>query len=370
MSDQAYMRAALALARRGLGETAPNPSVGCVIVKDGQVVGRGRTATGGRPHAEVQALAIAGAAARGATAYVTLEPCNFTGKSGPCTEALIQSGIARVVLGATDPNPKVNGGGMQRLRESGIEVTGKILEKECLAVISGFAMVMTEHRPLIRLKVASTLDGKIATSTRESQWITGPESRRASHAMRGRHDAVIAGVGTVLADDPELTCRIEGFRTAPLVRIVIDSHLRTPLLSKLVRGAAEHPLWILHRDGADKPRRQALEAAGVKLIELGSSPAGIDLVAAARKLAELGMTRILAEGGGTLAAGLLRANLVDRLAWFHAPAIMGGDGWPAAQGFGIKNLEQMPRFTQLSQERYGEDMLTTYRKAEPICSRA
>jgi len=360
---ETHMRAALALARRGLGETAPNPSVGCVIVQQGRVVGRGRTATGGRPHAEVAALQMAGAAARGATAYVTLEPCSFTGKTGPCTTALRDSGIARVIIGTRDPHPKVNGAGVARLREAGIEVVENILQKECASVISGFSMVVTEHRPLIRLKVASTLDGKIATSTKESQWLTGESSRRAAHAMRGRHDAVMAGVGTVLSDDPELTCRIEGFRTAPLVRIVVDSHLRTPLLSKLVRSAKEHPLWLLHRDGADPLRKRALEAAGVRLIELPASNAGVDLKAGMKELAKAGLTRILAEGGGTLAAGLLRANLVDRLAWFHAPGIIGGDGWPAAASFGVARLADMPRFVPVACERYGDDFLSTYRKA-------
>ncbi|HEY1858114.1 bifunctional diaminohydroxyphosphoribosylaminopyrimidine deaminase/5-amino-6-(5-phosphoribosylamino)uracil reductase RibD [Acidocella sp.] len=363
MSDEAYMRAALALARRGLGETAPNPSVGCVIVQQGRVVGRGRTATGGRPHAEVAALAMARGQARGATAYVTLEPCNFTGKTGPCTEALIEAGVARVVVGATDPHPKVNGAGILRLRAAGVSVTMGVLEQECRAVISGFVMTVTQGRPLVRLKLASTLDGRIATSTRESQWLTGESARRAAHAMRGRHDAVLVGVGTVLADDPELTCRIDGFRKAPLVRIVIDSHLRTPLMSKLVRGAAEHPLWLLHRDGADPARRKALQGAGVKTMELPSSAAGVDLAAGAKMLAQAGLTRILCEGGGALAAGLLRANLVDRLAWFHAPGIIGGDGWPAAQGFGLTKLAAMPRFIPVSCERWGDDWLTTYRKA-------
>ncbi len=361
--DAAHMSAALALARRGLGETAPNPSVGCVIVQSGRVVGRGHTATGGRPHAEVRAVDMAGAQARGATAYVTLEPCSFTGKSGPCTDVLIQSGVKRVVIGTRDPNPKVNGAGIAKLRAAGLEVAENILQKECVAVISGFAMVMRERRPLFRLKSASTLDGKIATATRESQWLTGPESRRAAHAMRGRHDAVMVGVGTVLADDPELTCRIEGFRSAPLVRLVVDSHLRTPLLSKLVRTAGESPLWIMHRNGADPSRKSALEKAGVRLIELPASPAGIDLRAAAERLAQGGLTRILVEGGGTLAAGLLRADMVDRLAWFHAPGIIGGDGWPAAAGFGVTSLAGMPRFVPVAQERFGDDMLTTYRKA-------
>ncbi len=357
------MRAALALARRGLGETAPNPSVGCVVVKDGRVVGRGRTGVGGRPHAEVQALAAAGEAARGATVYVTLEPCSFTGKTPPCAKALVEAGVKNVVIGARDPNPKVNGQGTAMLRQAGIAVTEGVLRAECEAVISGFAMVMTQGRPLVRLKLASTLDGKIATHERESQWLTGEAARRAAHAMRGRHDAVLVGVGTVLSDDPELTCRIEGFQSGALLRLVVDSHLRTPLMSKLVRGAGTAPVWILHWDGADASRKRALEGAGVRLFEMPASKAGVDLGAAMQALGKAGLTRVLAEGGGTLAAGLLRADLVDRLAWFHAPGIMGADGWPAAQAFGVAKLAEMPRFIPMAHERWGDDMLTTYRKA-------
>ncbi len=357
------MRAALSLARRGLGQTAPNPAVGCIIVKSNRVIGRGHTAPGGRPHAEVQALAMAGDAAHGATAYVTLEPCCFTGKTGPCTEALIEAGIARVVLGATDPHPKVNGGGISGLRAAGLEVIVGVRGAECEELIAGFAMTITAQRPLLTLKLAASLDGRIATTKGESRWITGPESRRAVHAMRGNHDAVLVGVGTVLADDPALTCRIEGMRATPLTRIVVDSHLRTPLLAQLVRGAAENPLWILHRNGADRLRIRALESAGVKLIELPGAPAGVDLPAALRACARLGLTRVLAEGGGTLAAGLLRENLVDRLAWFHAPCVIGGDGWPAAQGFGIQILADAPKFIPLSQRRSGDDFLSEFKRA-------
>ncbi len=363
MSDIEFMRTAIALAKRGLGQTAPNPSVGCVIVKNGRVAGRGFTAPGGRPHAEVIALRAAGEQARGGTAYVTLEPCSFAGKSGPCTEALIAAGITRVVLGAQDPHPKVNGAGIARLKSAGIQVTENVLRQECEAVIAGFATVQRERRPLLHLKLATSLDGRIATAGGESQWITGTEARRAVHAMRGRHDAVLTGVGTVLEDDPELTCRIEGFRTAPLVRIVVDSQLRTPLLSKLVRGAAQHPLWILHRDSADKHRRRALEDAGVKLIELPGTNAGVDLRAGMSALAQEGLTLIMAEGGGTLAAGLLRAALVDRISWFHAPCIIGGDGFPAAEGFGVSKLEDAPRFAFMFSKRLGHDMLSQFTRA-------
>lgn len=365
MSDADHMGAALALARRGLGQTAPNPSVGCVIAQQGRVVGRGGTAPGGRPHAEINALAMAGDQARGGTAYVTLEPCSFTGKSGPCTDALIAAGISRVVIGIRDPYPKVNGAGIARLRAAGIDVTEGVLREECEAVTSGFLSVQLRGRPLLRLKLASSLDGRIATVTGESQWITGAQARAAVQLMRGRHDAVMVGVGTVLADDPELTCRIEGVRSTPLVRIVVDSHLRIPLLSRLVAGVEQNPLWILHRDGADKLRCQALKQAGVKLIELPASSAGVDLHVGMKRLAEHGLTRVFAEGGGMLAAGLLRADLVDRLAWFHAPGVIGGDGFPAAQAFGVNSLSQMARFTPVSACRLGEDMLTQYTRHAP-----
>lgn len=365
MSDEDHMRAALALARRGLGQTAPNPSVGCVITRDGLVVGRGFTSAGGRPHAEVNALAMAGEQARGGTAYVTLEPCSFTGKSGPCTKALIQAGITRVVVGARDPHPRVDGSGIAQLRAAGVEVTEGVLKSACTAMIAGFISVQREKRPLLRLKLASTLDGRIATTGGDSQWITGELSRRAVHMMRGRHDAVMVGIGTVLADDPDLTCRIEGLRRVPVVRLLVDSHLRTPLLSRLVVGVKDNPLWILHRDGADKLRRRALEQAGARLIEVPSSSAGVDLQQAMRLLAEQGLTRILVEGGGTLAAGLLRADLVDRLAWFHAPCVMGGDGFPAAQAFGVMALPQMPRFTRVSAYPMGADMLSHFTRFLP-----
>lgn len=366
MSDEDYMRVALNLARRGLGQTAPNPSVGCVIVNQERIVGRGATAPGGRPHAEINALAMASGHTQGGTAYVTLEPCSFTGKSGPCTQALIEAGISRVVIGTRDPHPNVNGAGIMQLRSAGMVVAEGVLQSESMSLIAGFACVHQKKRPLLRLKLASSLDGRIATADGESKWISGEASRRAVHMMRARHDAVMVGVGTILADDPDLKCRIEGLRVTPLVRIIVDSHLRTPLLSRLVVGAERDPVWILHRNGADKLRRQALEGAGVKLIELPASSAGVDLKTGMHLLAERGLTRVLAEGGGTLAAGLLSADLVDRLAWFHAPSVMGGDGFPAAQAFGVKTLAQMPRFQPVSVCRWGDDTLSNFTRALPL----
>lgn len=363
MYDIEHMRAALGLARRGLGNCWPNPSVGCVVVKDGRVIGRAFTAPGGRPHAETQALAMAGAAARGATAYVTLEPCCFHGRTPPCTDALIAAGVARVVIAMRDCDPRVNGVGVARLLAAGIAVEEGVLADEGAEVAAGLISRMCRGRPLVTLKLATTLDGRIATRTGESRWITGPVARRMGHALRGRHDAVMVGVGTVMADDPDLTCRMPGYKSVPDIRVVVDSHLRTPLLSRLVATASMTPTWLVHAPSADKARRTAMDGSGVELIEVARGEAGIDLQGTLQALAERGITRVLVEGGAQLAASLLRADLVDRIAWFHAPAVMGGDAWPAAQAFGVAHLTDMPRFVRASAQPMGPDMLTELRRA-------
>ena len=361
-ADISHMRSALALARRGLGATWPNPSVGCVIVSDGRVVGRAVTGPGGRPHAERVALAMAGAAARGATVYVTLEPCCHWGQTPPCTDALIEAGIARAVIAVRDPDPRVDGEGCARLREAGIAVEEGVLTAEAEQVLAGFTSRLRRSRPLVTLKIASTLDGRIATHAGESQWITGEPARRAAHAMRGQADAVLVGVGTVLADNPELTCRIPGYRSTPIVRVIADSHLRTPLTSVLIRTAAVSPTWFLVRPGADPDRRAALVDLGVTVIDVAPGTTGVDLADGLRALAEAGITRLLVEGGGQIAASLLRADLVDAIAWFHAPAVMGGDGWPAAQAFGLGRLADMPRFVRRCVTALGPDTLTEFEK--------
>ena len=360
MHDHEHMRAALALARRGLGSTWPNPSVGCVLVRDGRVVGRGTTAPGGRPHAERMALDMAGEAARGATAYVTLEPCAHHGKTPPCADALVAAGVSRVVVACGDPYPAVNGQGIARLRTAGIEVVTGMLEAEALELQHGFLTRVALGRPAVTLKLASTLDGRIATRTGESQWITGPAARRAAHALRGGHDAVLAGVGTVQSDDPELTCRIAGFRRGPDLRVVVDTQLRTRLEARVVASAREVPTWVLHGPGADPGRVAAFRDAGVTLMGVPMGEAGIDLAAGLAELGRAGLTRVLVEGGAMIAASLLRAGLVDRLAWFHAPSVMGGDGLPAAAAFGTAALETMPRFARTGQHALGDDMLTLY----------
>lgn len=362
--DTAHMRSALALARRGLGNTWPNPSVGCVVVNHGRVVGRAVTASGGRPHAEPAALDMAGSAARGATVYVTLEPCCHWGRTPPCTDALISAGVARVVVATRDPDPRVDGAGIARLRAAGVAVDEGVLRQDADELVAGFRSRVRLGRPLVTLKLAATLDGRIATRSGESRWITGEPARRAAHAMRGRSDAVMVGVGTVLADDPELTCRLPGYRPNSVVRVVADSHLRTPLTAKLVATASRSPTWMLIRHDTDRDRRHAFADAGVTLIEVAGAETGVDPVQALSALGGAGLTRVLVEGGAELAASLLRADVVDRVAWFHAPAVMGGDAWPAVQAFGIEHLDAMPRFTRIAETPLGDDMLTEFtRKA-------
>lgn len=362
MCDHHHMKAALGLARRGLGQCWPNPSVGCVIEKDGVVVGRATTAAGGRPHAEAQALAMAGAAARGGTAYVTLEPCSHYGRTPPCADALIKAGIARVVVAICDPDPRVSGRGIARLRDAGVIVEQGLMAAQAEALAEGFIRRVKSGRPMITLKLASTLDGRIATRSGESQWISSAEARRAAHALRGQHDAVMVGVGTVLADNPDLTCRIDGYKRVPNVRIVADSHLRTGLLTRLVGTAAQSPVWMLAREDADPKRRAAMSHAGVQVIGVKPASIGIDLLEAVTALGAKGLTRVLVEGGASLAASLLRADLVDHLAWFHAPCVMGADGWPAAQAFGISKLAAMPKFERVATSAVGPDILTHYRR--------
>ncbi len=356
--DAAHMRAALALARRGLGNTWPNPAVGCVIVREGRVVGRGWTAPGGRPHAETRALAEAGEAAREAVAYVTLEPCSHHGNTPPCADALVAAGIRRCVVALGDPDPRVDGRGLERLRAAGIEVEGGLLAAGAEEVQAGFLTRVREGRPLITLKLATTLDGRIATASGESQWITGPEARRMGHAMRGRHDAVMVGIGTALADEPALTCRLPGFKPVPDVRVVMDTQLRLPIDSTLARTARAAPVWVLHGPDVAATRREALAGQGVQLIEVGAGEGGLDLADALHALGGAGLTRVLVEGGARLAGGLLRADLVDRLAWFHAPAVLGADALAAVAPLGIATLADMPRFQRVATRPTEVDWLT------------
>ena len=356
-NDLGYMRIALALARRGLGAVWPNPAVGCVLVRDGRVAGRGWTAQGGRPHAETLALAQAGEAAHGAAAYVTLEPCSHFGKTPPCADALVKAGIVRAVVAIEDPDPRVSGRGIRRLRDAGIAVEVGLCAAEASDLNDGFLRRIHEGRPQITLKVASSLDGRIATHLGESQWITGPEARAAGHRLRAMADAILIGSTTAITDDPELTCRLPGLTGRSPLRLVVDSRLRLPLTANLVATARRVPTWILTRTGNRPERVRAFEESGVQVIPLPPGPGDmIDLKVALTELGRRGLTRILVEGGAHLSAALLQKNLVDRIAWFRAPFPIGGDGIPASVSFGVDHLEDAPRFRRRSVTTFGNDI--------------
>lgn len=362
MSDARWMALALSLGARGLGRVWPNPAVGCVLVRDGRVVGRGTTAPGGRPHAEVVALRQAGPAARGACAYVTLEPCNHTGQTGPCSQALIDAGVARVVVGCGDPDPRVAGGGIARMRAAGLEVVTGVREAEAMAAHEGFLTRIRDGRPMVTLKVATSLDGRIATASGESQWITGPEARRRVHWMRARHDAVMVGAGTARADDPALTVRGMGEVAQP-VRVVISRRLGLPVDSVLGRSAREVPVWLVHGPDAPTAARAAWAATGARLLEVTPDASGqVDAGAALRCLGDAGLTRVFCEGGGALAASFLGADMVDRLAVFSGGLMLGAEGTPSVGAMGIAALAEAPRFALTRVEQLGPDALSHWRR--------
>ena len=364
MNDHAFMGIALALARRGHGNAAPNPSVGCVLVRDGIIVGRGWTQPGGRPHAETEALKRAGDRARGATAYVTLEPCAHHGRTPPCAEALIAAGVARVVVAIADPDPRVDGGGIEMLKAAGIEVATGVRAAEAEEATAGFLLRIREGRPLVTVKAATTLDGRISTTTGESQWITAELSRALGHGLRARNDAILVGGQTALADDPSLTCRLPGLEGASPVRVVLDGRRQLPLNHSLVATARHTPTWIVTRAGAETGRLQEYRDAGAEVIEIPAGPGAYpDLRLAMAALAERGITRLLVEGGGRIVAALLEADLVDRIVWFRAPVVIGGDGIPVAAACGVRDLDGAPKFVKVSARPAGPDTVEIYARA-------
>jgi diaminohydroxyphosphoribosylaminopyrimidine deaminase/5-amino-6-(5-phosphoribosylamino)uracil reductase len=351
------MRLALRLAQRGLGRVWPNPAVGCVIIDSGgAIAGQGWTQDGGRPHAETEALCQAGVLSRGATAYVTLEPCAHQGQTGPCAEALLTAGVARVVSACEDPDPRVAGRGHAKLREGGVEVLTGVLQSEARALNAGFMSRIQKQRPFVTLKLATTLDGRIALPSGESKWITGEAARAHAHLVRAQHDAVLVGIGTVLADDPELTCRLPGVDHRRLIRVVADSRARLPTASKLAQGATRQPVWLLTGPKAETAQ---LQASNVRIIPVATPEGQIDLREALRALADAGLTRILVEGGARLASSLLKSGLADQLLWYRAPSVM-GDGASAVSGLGVSHLAEMPRVMRKETIRLGEDVLETY----------
>ena len=349
------MRQALAVAARATLRTAPNPCVGAVWVKRGRVLARAAT-RGLEAHAEAIALTRAGAAARGATLYVTLEPCAHFGRTPPCVVAVLAARPARVVIGLIDPDPRTRGKSARRLARAGIAVTTGVLGEECARWHEGFVSRVLRGRPFTTLKLASSLDGRIATRSGESRWITSEPARRFVHRLRARSDAVAIGSGTALADDPELSARTGGRITARPIRVVVDSRLATPPGARLIDPARPGSAWILCAASAPARRRAALERAGARVIPVPVRGGRLDLAAAWRRLGALGLNEVLVEGGGGLAAALLRAGLVDRMHLFLAPLLIGGDGAAVLGGLGVERLGSALRPTRFETRRLGPDL--------------
>lgn len=359
MTDERHMHHALLLAERGLGRTGRTPSVGCVIVSGGgRIAGRGRTSETGRPHAEAMALAAAGHAARGATAYISLEPCSHEGSNGPpCADALIEAGVARVVTAMTDPDPRVKGGGIARLRAAGIAVTTDVLKPEAAALNRGFTLRVTEGRPLVTIKLAQSADGFTARAQDENPWITGEDARRFAHLLRVRHDAILVGIETVMADDPELTVRLPGLERYSPLRVVLDSQLRLSPSSKLARTARQIPTLVFTvSEGGDTLRAQGVEVVRVQGDAI--SRTGLPLVL--QTLAERGIMRLLVEGGATVAAAFLKAGFADRFEIFTAPMRLGHGGRGRVEALTVGKLDEAPDFIRVSARAFGTDRLVSY----------
>jgi diaminohydroxyphosphoribosylaminopyrimidine deaminase / 5-amino-6-(5-phosphoribosylamino)uracil reductase len=360
-ADQRFMELALALGRRGLGNTWPNPAVGAVIVKDGAIVGRGWTRPGGRPHAETEALKQAGRAARGATLYVTLEPCSHHGKTPPCVDAISRAGIARVVSAMEDPNPEVAGQGIAKLRERKIAVDSGLGSETARRAHVGHITRMTKGRPYVTLKLALSADDKIGAPGRKPVAITGPEARERVFQMRAMNDAILVGMGTVLSDDPALTCRLPGMMERSPVRVLLDARLRVPISAGVVATAHDAPTWIFGDTKASAMGEQVLRAKDVEVFRVESQNGRLDLAAVMKILAERGITRLMVEGGSAVAASFVKAGLVDEAALFRAPKDIGRDG--------IDALDQMPltaltsTLKKVSTEQVGAETLELYERA-------
>lgn len=363
--DRRFMAMALALAERGLGNVWPNPAVGCVLVKDGRVVGRGWTQPGGRPHAESEAIGRAGEAARGSTAYVTLEPCAHHGRTPPCTDLMLTAGITRIVVAAVDPDPRVDGKGIARLRAAGVAVEVGCQEARACRLNAGFFARMLKRRPLVALKLATSADGRIATATGDSQWITGAAARAEGHRLRLRHDAILVGSGTALADDPMLTCRLPGLDERSPVRVVLDRRLRLGPDSRLAQSAGSQPLWLFTRE--DGSAAAAMLDRGATLFPVIAGAPVDQLHELLALLAEQGITRLLVEGGAAIATAFLSAGLVDRLYLFDAPLLIGADGQPATHSLAVRRLSDARRWRRVEERLLEGDRLAVL---EPLSETA
>ena len=351
------MGRAVALARRGVGRTAPNPPVGCVIVRDGEIVGTGWHRKAGTPHAEVHALREAGELARGADVFVTLEPCSHFGKTPPCADALIAAGVGRVYAGTEDPNPRVGGQGIERLRAAGIPTFPGLLELECRRIIGPFIRHVTTGLPLVTVKSALTLDGKTATASGDSRWITGEAARRHVHRLRSEHDAIMVGAGTVLADDPQLTCRLPRGGRDPH-RVIVDSRLRTPMTAQVFR-AGSSAKTVIATTVQDEERLAAYGKLGAELLSCRETEGRVDLGDLLVRLGTRGIQSLLVESGGELAGTLLRQGLIDRLILFYGAKLVGGEGRSPFVGPGVDRMSQAIRLQELEVRRFGDDLMVS-----------
>ncbi len=363
VADQRFMQLALSLGRRGLGRTWPNPAVGAVVVRDGVIVGRGWTQRGGRPHAEPEALGRAGDAARGATLYVTLEPCSHFGKSPPCVDAVIAAGIARVVSAIEDPNPEVAGQGHTRLRAAGITVDIGLGAEEAARHHAGHFRRIRDKRPHVILKLAVSAEDKIGAAGHKPVAITGEAAKNRVHLLRAQSDAVLVGIGTVLADDPLLTCRLPGMEARSPVRVVMDRSLRIPGTSRLVHSARQTPLWVMTSEMAEAAAAMKLGTAGAQVIRVAATGAGLDIQAVMRSLAEKGITRLMVEGGARVASSFVAADLADEIWLLRGPETIGTGGVPALDALPLAAITQSPAFKVRASETLGKDTLTIYERA-------
>jgi diaminohydroxyphosphoribosylaminopyrimidine deaminase / 5-amino-6-(5-phosphoribosylamino)uracil reductase len=362
--DARFMALALALGRRGLGRTWPNPAVGAVVVKDGAILGRGWTQPGGRPHAETEALRRAGRAARGATMYVTLEPCSHHGKTPPCAEAIAKAGIARVVSALDDPNPEVAGRGYAMLRERGIAVDTGLGGEQAARDHAGHVRRMREGRPNVLLKLAVSSDGKAGLAGRKPVGITGEASRIQVHRLRAESDAILVGIGTVLSDDPHLTCRLPGMFDRSPVRVVLDARLRIPVATSVIGTSGETPTWVVAGPKAPAMAEEVLRAKGVEVIRVVEASEGrLDLSVVLKSLAARGITRLMVEGGPTVAAAFVQAGLVDEAALFRSPNELGPGSIDALEGLPLTALTQASWLTPVASEAVGEDTVEFYERA-------
>lgn len=352
------MQMALALAKKGSGWTSPNPMVGAVVVNDGQVVGRGYHQRVGGPHAEVHAIEDAGERARGATIYVTLEPCNHVGRTPPCTQKIIDAGIGRVVVAMEDPNPGVKGGGNHYLQKRGIHVTTGVAERAARELNEGFVTWVTTGSPFVTLKCAATLDGHIATRSGDSRWVTGPASRLFVHHMRHCVDGIMVGVETVKMDDPSLTTRLDGQSGSDPARIILDTHLSMPLTAKLLHQPSAAPTWIICGPHGDAQRQKALERTGARVIKAALKDGRIDLSSLMKQLGSMEITSLLIEGGGSVIGSALRAGIVDKICLFYAPKLLGGDdGIPISRGVGAASMQDSLKVHDMTVFRFDEDVM-------------